>query len=247
MTSYETLAIAYFIVVAATGSRSAHRVRGWSYVAAAVGLVIVARFVPWPVRVWMPHAYLVLGYWIPATFTPEPRNEKFELWLRNNFRVPSSQFQRFQGLELAYFLCYPLVPVAFGVVWLLGAPADADRFWVAVLLAAYSCYVTLPWTAARPPRSRDASARTGVAALNAYVLRRFSHNLITFPSGHVAVSVAAALAVGQVSPGAGVLFGVMALAIAVAAVTGRYHYRVDVWLGAIVGLLAVLIACLRPQ
>jgi hypothetical protein len=256
MTSYETVAIAYFILVALIGSQSSYRRRGWLYSAGALILVIVARFLPGPLRVWMPHAYLVLGYWIPAAFSPEPRDDRFERWLlRADARLAflGSWDLGFGILELAYLLCYPLVPAAFLVVWMMGQSEEVGRFWMAVLLAGYACYVTLPWTAAPPPRRTGGTGATGAtgaagaagagtAALNAFVLRRFSHGHITFPSGHVAVSIAAALVVADVSRSAGALFGVMAVAIAIAAVAGRYHYRVDVVVGALVGVLARLAA-----
>jgi membrane-associated phospholipid phosphatase len=73
------------------------------------------------------------------------------------------------------------------------------------------------------------------------VLARVSHQLTTFPSGHVAVSIAAALALIPVSVGAAVVSGVTAAMIAVAAVAGRYHYAVDVVLGALVGTATYLL------
>jgi membrane-associated phospholipid phosphatase len=147
-------------------------------------------------------------------------------------------------LELAYLLCYPLVPAAFVVVFAGGAFADADRFWVAVLLSGYMCYITLPWLTSRPPRILSAAtdAAWGVAAVNAFVLGRVSHQLTTFPSGHAAVSVASALSVASISGAAGLVFGLLAASIAVAAVVGRYHYTIDVLLGVLVGVIAWALA-----
>ena len=155
---------------------------------------------------------------------------------------PNSQTSH--HLELAYLLCYPMVPAAFAVVFFLGDAGDVARYWVSVLLAGYACYGTLPWTAARPPRlvSNDEPARRGIAWLNAAVLGRVSHSLNTFPSGHVAVSLAAALSVVPVHADAGAVFLLTAAVIAVAAVAGRYHYLVDVLAGLPVGALAWLLA-----
>jgi hypothetical protein len=62
-------------------------------------------------------------------------------------------------LELAYLFCYPLVPIAFGLVYfstrvdpVLAAHA-ADDFWTPVLLAVFVCYGLLPWLPSRPPRA----------------------------------------------------------------------------------------------
>ena len=94
----------------------------------------------------------------------------------------------------------------------------------------------------RPPRLLEESvanaALTAVTRLNRFVLGRVSHRLNTFPSGHVAVSVAAALGAAKVWPAAGVVLGVVAAAVAVGAVVGRYHYVADVVLGAVIGVAA---------
>ena len=60
-------------------------------------------------------------------------------------------------VELAYLLCYPLVPLSFAVVWLKGSPGDIERFWLTVLVAGYGCYATLPWLVSRPPRNQRES------------------------------------------------------------------------------------------
>lgn len=116
------------------------------------------------------------------------------------------------------------------------------RFWLAVLPAGYVCYVSLPWLVSRPPRLvREHTARA-IARLNVFVLGRVSHQLNTFPSGHVAVSLAAAAGVAQVSAVAGALVLLTALAIALGAVAGRYHYMVDVLLGVLVAGAAAALA-----
>ena len=62
-------------------------------------------------------------------------------------------------LELMYLFCYPLVPIAFGVVYLAsgGAGVDSvlptDRYWSIVLLSSYLCFGVLPWIPTRPPRA----------------------------------------------------------------------------------------------
>lgn len=254
MTPFELLAVAYFVVVLAAAPRVAARRRGVLYVCGAVALIIVARFtLPWTARAWLAHAYLVLGYWIPAAFVGTP-NAAFERWLARadahvgawlvpgTYLVPASRLL----LELAYLCCYPLVPAGFIVVWLFGSAEDVNWFWTVVLASGYACYISLPWTAARPPRlaePRDgAPLPRGLTALNVAVLGRVSHQLVTFPSGHVAVAVAVAIATWRVWPAAGVTFGVLALLIAAAAVAGRYHYAIDVLCGLIVGAVIPFVA-----
>jgi membrane-associated phospholipid phosphatase len=247
MTPFESLALAYFVLMPLAAARRA-RPRGWVYALGAIALVIVTRLTaPWPARAWMPHAYLVLGYWIPAAFTRDI-NPRFESWLtdvdtRLGNRAGGAANWRARPLfELAYLLCYPTIPAAFAVVFIAGSRADITRFWIAVLLAGYACYGSLPWTAARPPRLISAPEPIFFARLNTHVLGRVSHNMNTFPSGHVAVTLAAALQVCLVSPGWGVAFLGIAFAVAIAAVNGRYHYLVDVLVGAGVGIGAFLTA-----
>jgi len=268
MTSFEWLTLVFFagVTAAGWGRQSPRRLRAAGYAALAIALVIVARFAAPPaVRAWLPHAYLVLGYWLPALLTPRPPGDGFQRRLAaadarlrsaarsalttqwqpadgcGSSRPGSSRYIKSGALgwfELAYLLCYPIVPISFGIVWVRGIEEDVARFWLAVLTAGFACYGTLPWTAAWPPRFFSPRAHRGVAALNVYVLQRLSHGLNTFPSGHVAVSVAASLAVASVSVAAGALVGLMAASIAVAAIVGRYHYVVDVISGLLIGILA---------
>ena len=63
----------------------------------------------------------------------------------------------------------------------------------------------------------------------------------TFPSGHAAGSLAVAFAVIGTLPWTGALLLVLAAAICVACVVGRYHYVVDVVAGAAVALAAWLV------
>jgi hypothetical protein len=247
MTPFEWLAVAYFVLMPLAAARHA-RPRGWLYAFGAIGLVIVARFfTPWQARAWLAHAYLVLGYWIPAAFTPG-LSPTFESWLVNadkglrNVGFGAGRWRPTRLLEVAYLLCYPTIPAAFAVVFIVGDREDITRFWIAVLLAGYACYGSLPWTAARPPRVLSAPEPILFARVNAHVLGRVSHNMNTFPSGHVAVTLAAALEVCTVSLGWGLGFLAIAMAVAVAAVNGRYHYLIDVLVGAGVGLGAFVTA-----
>ena len=68
---------------------------------------------------------------------------------------------------------------------------------------------------------------------------RFTIRVNTFPSGHVAGSLAVALAVGSVLPAIGAALLLLALAIAVACVVGRYHYIID----AVAGALLAIVIC----
>jgi hypothetical protein len=244
LTSFEWLTIAY-LVGAVNLALSRRLWRALSWAAAGLALVVSVPLIPIAVRVWFPMVYLIFGYWLPALFVPMPLDPHFERWLvtadrkllagREGRRVPRSLVPL---LELAYLLCYPMVPAGLAFTIARGNVHDIERFWTTVLLAGFACYATLPWTASRPPRIARDELASGVAAVNAYVLGRASHQLTTFPSGHAAVATAVALSVWSISSVAGLGFAIVAAAVAVAAVTGRYHFLIDVVAGVPVGVVA---------
>ncbi len=255
MAAFELVALVYFAAVAAAAALAPVRAgrRGTVAVAALVAAAAVAGIGSSGsevVRAWSPHAYLVAGYWLPGLLVPYVAHPtRFEAWLtrsdeRLRSRLPAMPAPLRHLTEAAYLVCYPLVPLSFAIVWARGTAADVGWFWAAVLLAGYGCYVSLPWLVSRPPRlaAGPASPTRHVGAVNVFVLARVSHQLNTFPSGHVAVSSAAAVALARVSPAAGAVVGGIAVAIALGAAAGRYHYVADVLLGALVGLAAVVAA-----
>jgi PAP2 superfamily len=208
------------------------------------------------VRDWAPGVFLLAGYWLPGRlFTSF--NERLEGWLMALDRewlgepLASSPARSPSAvracLELSYLLCYPLVPVAFGLLYFSAAAPGADvsdRFWSAVLPAVFICYGLLPWLPTRPPRAflpADVPRASRLRRLNLHVLNHASIQVNTLPSGHVAAAVAAALAVGQFIPAAGAVIGVLAVSIAVGAVFGRYHYAADAILGALTAVAAFAI------
>ena len=215
-------------------------------IAIAAAVVVIGQNGSDLLRRWLPHGYLIAGYWVPALLTHSlTRATRFERWLHGSDEQCRPLLPRIPAplahvTELAYLLCYPLVPASFIVVNSIGTADNVDRFWLAVLTAGYACYATLPWLLSRPPRLLAVSpASRDLGAVNAFVLGRVSHQLNTFPSGHVAVSCAVAGALWAVSPGAGFTVTLIAGAVALGAAAGRYHYIVDVLLGAAVGMAAV--------
>jgi len=209
------------------------------------------------VRDWAPGAFLLLSYWMSAPYKGDAA-PAFERWLIDfDRRVLGTALDRFtrraprlllESLELAYLTCYPFVPA--GLLWLVlsGEHVDADRFWTAVLAASLPCYALLPWFHTAPPRAVEpdlAIERRGLAVrrFNSRLLHRTSVQANTFPSGHVAATVAVALMVAATShPVAGLAFGAGAVAIAIATVVGRYHFGADAVLGALLGLAGFWLA-----
>ena len=200
----------------------------------------------------MPLVYLLVGYWLPALMVREP-NVRLEQWLldvdRQLFGPDGlSRFERtvprgvLEYLELAYLLCYAVVPAGYGCLVLAGHDRGViDRFWSVVLLASFLCYGLLPWMPTRAPRAiepRTDARRSSIRQLNLAVLDRASVQWNTFPSGHTAASVATALAVAGDMPFAGVVLGIVAVSIAAGSVVGRYHYAADALAGAAVAVIA---------
>ena len=141
-------------------------------------------------------------------------------------------------LEVAYFFCYPLVPMGVGVLYLTHMRQCSDEFWTIVLPPTYLCYAMIPFLPTLPPwllgGQRMSDDGTGsVRAANFFILRHLSIKANTFPSAHVAASVATALALLDLTPVAGLIFLWVAISIAISTVAGRYHYALDSVLGAV--------------
>jgi len=255
MFAFELLAVVYLVVLpgAVVLTGGARRSGTWWALAAgsalAAVIVVAVPLFPPAIRLWLGNVYLLAGYWIPGLAPAQSGETPFEQWLEASdagwrLWLDAAPAWLIHAGEVAYLLCYPMVPAAFLVVWIAGNDVDLNRFWLAVLIAGFACYGSLPWLAARPPRLLPGAQprEHPVARVNVGVLSRVSHNLITFPSGHVAVSVAAALCVSTVSPTAGLTFALVAIAISVGTVTGGYHYVMDVATGAAVGVISALVA-----
>lgn len=137
MPSFEGLVIAYltFFVLAAPFARVERR--RWMGTAVTAGLCAVAvyamsRAVPITVRLWLPFLYISLGYWIPVPLVSSRGGGAFEAWLRRSDEalrgiVRAMPRTLTYAAEVGYLFCFPLVPVAFAVVWRRGSPADVER------------------------------------------------------------------------------------------------------------------------
>jgi membrane-associated phospholipid phosphatase len=223
--------VAFFVIVAVLGFSRADR--SWFR----------------QMRDWMPIVYLLAAYRTPALLVSAPSvGMEWELaafdarWFGGKEIGVAERTPRWclEVLELAYLLCYPLIPAGWICLRVLSGARQQDQYWTAVMLAAACCYGLLPWLPTRSPRTTDAvqSPRSTFRRLNLRVLDRMSVQLNTFPSGHVATSFAAALAAAAAVPLAGVLLGFTAFAIMLASVVGRYHYVADVLAGAAVSVVA---------
>lgn len=228
-------------------------------------LVLSSRFLP-PLsatilRDWVPAGVMVLAYWQPGILFVS-QNTRLQALLQKldrkilsamgllNFRSdPTLAATLYQFTELAYLLCYPLVPFGLALLYSAGMAEYTDEFWATVLPPAYLCYALVPMTQTLPPRSLpdgevSAIHWSPVRILNLWILRHTSIQVNTFPSAHVAASLAIALAVLRFLPTAGLVLLALAISIGIGAAAGRYHYVVDVILGAAMAILVFLIRTL---
>jgi membrane-associated phospholipid phosphatase len=160
-------------------------------------------------------------------------------------------------LELAYLLCYPLVPLGVAAIYLVargGRPGESadvrsqramEGFWATVLMATLFCYAVYPFFPLMPPRVlfHDVPGPHIEPLLrrwNFWLLDRYSVQACIFPSGHVAAVTAVALSVRKYAPRLGDLFLFLAASVALATVYGRYHYVADAVAGALVGMATFL-------
>jgi hypothetical protein len=208
------------------------------------------------VRDWLPAPLMMFVYWQTGQFFTQ-RNEALEARLmKMDDRILGALFGRqansslggaaANALEFAYLFCYPLIPLGMLALYLLGLRGHADEYWVAVLPPTYLCYALLPFVQMLPPRLlavdrwRDLS-HGPIREFNLWVLRHGSIEVNTFPSAHVASTIAASLILLRLAPAVGVMFLVMAIGIAIGAVFGRYHYAADAILAAALAFVFALI------
>lgn len=243
-------AVAALIVPRLGGAK---RRRALWFAAAGISLAFVsARVAAAPVlHDWiLPPLLLLLAYWGAGYLfaAPMPRVERALARTDETLHIRwlAARFPRVaaESLELAYLAVYPVVPVALVLrVVMLDRP-DIDAFWAVVLVTDYVCFAALPWIQTRSPRALEHGDpwHSSVRRLNMWLVGRASIHVNTFPSGHAAEALAAAL---LLSTGPLPLFAAMlvvALAIAAGAVFGRYHYAMDALAGFIVAAVVWMIS-----
>ena len=206
-----------------------------------VGIVVLRQTI---LRDWLPVALIPMAYRQTGYFTralSQSLQTRLESFDRKYLRLRPPRYA--WVLELAYLFCYPLVPLGLVCLYLAGLSRFAGQFWTVVIPPAYACYATFPFVQTLPPRAieRDVIREPGpIRALNLFVLRHISIQANTFPSGHVAASIAASLALLRYAPFLGAAFLVVSFAVAAGAIWGRYHYAVDVILGALLAIASFL-------
>jgi membrane-associated phospholipid phosphatase len=244
-----TLVFFGFLAIAAASSRPKPARVYELFAGVTAGLVLVCLVAALPyhpiLHDWVaPPIALLLAYWTSGLLFVRPRERQERALLRLDRRLGIlSQAQRMPWLlrttlELAYVGIYPLIPVALALHVLFAPQPDSDRFWSVVLITDYICFAVLAWVQTRPPRVLEGEEpwSGAVRNFNLRMLGAASIQVNTFPSGHAAEGLAAALLViGAPWPAVLWIFAA-ALAVSAGAVYGRYHYAADALAGWVVAI-----------
>lgn len=211
---------------------------------AVAGIGVIVNMRSSGIRDWLPLGFIPLAYWQTGQFV-RPLNQRLQSKLesldRKHVFAPPRPIM--VALELAYLFCYPLVPAGLVALYLSGMGRFAEEFWNVVLPPAYLCYGTFPFVQTLPPRAIEEYTpwqpeRTQIRKLNLFVLRHVSIQANTFPSGHVAASLAVAFQLLSHTVAAGMLFLAVSVCIAAGSFFGRYHYGIDVLLGVLLAAIS---------
>jgi PAP2 superfamily len=208
-------------------------------------LVWIGTIVP-VFRNWIPALIMLVVYWQGGSFFSQT-NEKLQRFLEafdeKFFPFFPIRFQAYW--EVAYFFCYPLVPAAVATLHGLHLQSKADFFWAIVLPPTFLCHLVVSFYQTQPPWVILNLQPSGfLRKINFIVIRHASIQINTFPSAHVAASIAVALAMLHLHLIAGLVFSFFALSITGATVVGRYHYAADAVLGFFLALCWYFIAVL---
>ncbi len=243
MRSSEWLSFVYFGAMTALAwlrPLSASRRAQISAIGVSMGLAILllARIGTAVARDWAPVAFILAGYYLSGRFfvSPSPALERWLMaWDWRLLGDPTTRFSRWPRpllayLEIIYMGCFLLMPAGFAALAVTGRTALADHYWTMVTGAELGAFAPLGLIQTRPPwliERRAAQPDRAVHRLASQMVRHLTIRANTFPSGHVAGSLAVAFALLGPMPWTGTGLLLLACSISVACVVGRYHYVID--------------------
>lgn len=244
------VAFVYTAVVAAfirTGLPPAARLRAVGGSAAGLLLTIASATAPFHplLHGWLlPPALLLLGYWTSGLLFVAPMTQIEKMFALIDRLVHVRMFGSLapasvaEFLEFSYAAVFALIPIALALHLKFSEAPDTDRFWTVILVTDFICFAALPWIQTRPPRALESGEpwSSSFRTFNLRWLRSASIQVNTFPSGHAAEALAAALLVSNLRLGVFVWMLFNAAAVSAGAVFGRYHYAVDAFAGWAVAL-----------
>ena len=194
----------------------------------------------------LPPALLLIGYWSSGFLfvAPRPSQEAALRWLDDRVNVQAVAARTPRALaevfESAYAGVYILIPIALVIHLTFARTArlrtSSGRSFSSPTSSASR---VLPWIQTRPPRALETGEpwSSSVRAFNLRMLGATSIQVNTFPSGHAAEGLAAALLVTVAPPAIVAAMFAAGLAVSAGAVLGRYHYLVDALAGWVVAVM----------
>jgi len=249
------ISFAYTAVVAASirnGLTATARLRAIGGSFAGLLLTAASAIAPYHAvfHTWLlPPALLLVSYWTSGLLfvAPTTHIERAFAFIDRVLCVRQVGARAPRGvaefLEFSYAAVFALIPIALALHLTLSTPPNTDRFWTVILVTDFICFAALPWIQTRPPRSLE-TGEPWLSSFRSFNLRWVEGASIqanTFPSGHAAEALAAALLVSNLS--AGLFFSMLfsAAAVSAGAVFGRYHYAIDAIAGWAVALAVWLV------
>jgi hypothetical protein len=250
---------AYLIAILAcrrtATAEAEQRVLAGSIVGATIVIVSMTDAVPWFLRdVILPPLVLLVAYWTSGMLFVAPIASQERVLEHLDKRLSIFTLARrlprviAELLEAAYLGVYALIPIALVIHFLFSSAPNPAQFWAVILITDFVCFAVLPWVQTRPPRAIERAEpwRSSIRSLNLRVLGSASIQVNTFPSGHAAEGLAAALLVLDAPAPIVVLMMIAALKVAAGAVLGRYHYLADALAGFVVAVSVWTIIGARP-
>ncbi len=198
------------------------------------------------VRDWAMPPLLLVAYWaidLPVSITFNNRLEHslvgFDKLILHTWGVKAA-IEYFGPvipflLEFCYCLLWAIPPVSIGMLYLYKKRKQVDQFCFILMFGVLTTYALMPLIPLRSPRilfpGQDLpSYVTPMRRMNVWLLNHGDIQTSVFPSGHVTTGFSTAYALlivlAERKRIAG-LVGLIAAAVAVATVYGRYHYAAD--------------------
>jgi hypothetical protein len=240
----------YIIAVASLISGLTRRARILAAAGSLLGLAIaVAAHLARPTPLlhdWLiPPVLLLIGYWTSGLLFVAPMSRveaalsAVDDWLEVEPAARAAPRWLADMLEAAYAGVYLLVPLALVIHLAFAERPDPEKFWTVILITDFVCFAFLAWIQTRPPRALSTFQPWDTAArrFNLRLLGSASIQANTFPSGHAAEGIAAALLVATAPWPISAAVAVAALLVSAGAVLGRYHYAADAFAGWAVALV----------
>ena len=205
-----------------------------------------------PVRDWFPNVIILVAYYLSGRLCVRPSHSleaSLMAWDRRLLGDPAAAFVTWPAwlmtaLDVIYLGTFLTVPAGLLALSLAGQMGRVDHYWTIVMGSLLVCYAGTAVVHTRPPRILERTrerAQRPMQHVAFQALEDFSIGINTIPSGHVAAPLAVGLALMPSLPVVGAAFLVLAIAITIACISGRYHFIVDCALGAAVALIVWIV------